>query len=467
MKIYCAGFIAVTVLALAGCQAVGPDYKRPEWKEPVLDDLKTHEGADITVAEVAQWWQIFDDPVLTNLVEQALCNNLTLADSVSRIREARARLGISKAGLLPEVDASGAYQRYRYSDNGSIPGDGDYYQAGFDARWELDVFGRRRRSVESARAAFESSCATFEHLWVVVAAETAVSYAKYQELQKRLEVAHRNLKIQQDTFEIVESRAKSGIGDQLAVEQARYNLERTRASIPGLHSSSDEAMNALAILTGVMPGELKFKIVSPDKMLSAPARTLVGIPAMTLRNRPDIRAAERLLAARCAEIGIAEADLYPTLALGGSIGLESLGLDDFTEGGSHFFNFGPSFSWPVFRGGSIRANIEVKKALHEQAFINYEATVLDAVAELRNVMSAYVREYERLDALKSAVDAASNAVAVSQDLYKQGLTDFNSVLDAQRSLLTFDELVVISEGLTARDLIGIYKALGGGWEPMD
>jgi len=466
MKIYGAGFIAATVLALAGCKAVGPDYKRPEWKEPVLNDLKTHQGTEITVNEVALWWKVFDDPVLTNLVEQALCNNLSLADSVSRIREARARLGISKAGLLPEVDASGAYNRYRYSDNAGFPGDGDHYQVGFDARWELDIFGRRRRSVESAQAAFESSCATFEHLWVVVAAETAVSYAKYQELQKRLEVAQRNLSIQQDTFEIVESRAKSGIGDELAVEQAKYNLERTRATIPGLHSSSDQALNALAVLTGVMPGELKFKIVSTDKMLSAPIRTLSGIPAEALRKRPDIRAAERELAARCAEIGVSEADLYPSFALGGSIGLESLELADLAAGESHFFSFGPSISWPVFRAGSIRANIEVQKALHEQAFIHYESTVLDAVAELRNVMSAYVREYERLEALDNAADAARNAVAVSQDLYKQGLTDFNSVLDAQRSLLSFEELVVISQGLIAKDLIGIYKALGGGWQPL-
>jgi len=457
---------ALAVLLLAGCQAVGPDYVTPEWKAPALGDLKDHAGDTVTPGEVALWWRVFDDPVLTNLVEKALCNNLTLADALARIREARARLGVSQAGLLPEVDAGGSYQRFRRSDNAGVPGDGDHYQAGFDARWELDLFGRRRRSVEAAQAAFEGSCATFEHLWVVVAAETARSYVQYQEFQRRIEVAESNLQLQRDTLEILISRAHSGIGDELAVEQARYNYERTRATLPALHSGSDETLNALAVLTGVRPGELDIVIGADSRVLAAPMRTLTGIPASALARRPDVRAAERALAARCAEIGVAAADLYPTFALGGSIGLEALDAGDFPTGASRFYALGPSVTWPIFRGGSIRANIEIKKALHEQAFINYEATVLDAVAELRNVMSAYVREYERLDALQKAATAARNAVAIAQDKYRQGLADFNGVLDAQRSLLTFEELVVISQGLVARDLIGIYKTLGGGWEPL-
>lgn len=454
-------------LLLVGCKAVGPDYEKPAWKEPILSDIKSAEGAAMTPAEITDWWQVFNDPVLTNLVERALGNNLTLAGSLAQIREARARLGVSRAGLLPEVDARGSYERFRSSGNMGFFRDGDHYQAGFDARWELDLFGRRRRSIEAAQAAFDASAATFEHLWVVVAAETAQSYLQYQEVQRRIEVAESNLLLQSDTLEILTSRAQAGIGDELAVEQARYNLERTRATLPGLHSASEQALNALAVLTGVMPGELGVVVAPDSRMLTAPIRTLAGIPAAALRHRPDIRAAERALAARCAEIGVAEADLYPTFALGGSIGLESLEADDFFKSESRFFSLGPSVSWPIFRGGSIRAQIEIRKALHEQAFINYEATVLDAVAELRNFLIAYAYEYERLDSLGKAAAAARNAVVISQDKYKQGLADFNSVLDAQRSLLTFEELVVISQGLTTRNLIGIYKALGGGWEPME
>ncbi|MFA7172052.1 MAG: TolC family protein [Kiritimatiellia bacterium] len=466
-NIFTAGLCMGLFLLLAGCKAVGPDYQQPDWKEPTLSNIKHVEGAAITPAEITDWWLVFDDPVLTNLVQCALANNLTLADSLAQIREARARLGVSRAGLLPEVDARGAYERFRSSESMGFARDGDHYQAGFDARWELDLFGRRRRSIEAAQAAFDASSATFEHLWVVVAAETAKSYLQYQELQRRIEVAESNLVLQRDTLEILISRAQAGIGDELAVEQARYNLERTRATLPGLRSGIDQTLNALAVLTGVMPGELGV-VVQPDiRMLTAPLRTLAGIPASALRHRPDIRAAERALAARCAEIGVAEADLYPTFALGGAIGLESLEANDFFKDESKFFSLGPSVSWPIFRGGSIRAQIEIKKALHEQAFINYEATVLDAVAELRNVLSAYAHEYERLDALQKAAAAARSAVAIAQDKYKQGLADFNSVLDAQRSQLTFEELVVISQSLTTRNLIGIYKALGGGWEPLE
>ena len=459
--------LALATLILAGCKAVGPDYQTPEWRDPELSNLKTDGGLPVSSGDVLNWWQLFDDPVLTNLVDRALCNNLTLGGALSKIREARARLGISKAGLLPEVDVGGSYKRFRNSDNVGMPLDGDHYQVGFDARWELDVFGRKRRSIEAAQASFDASCATFEHVWVVVAAETAWTYVQYQELQERIEVAQKNLLLQRDTFEILESRFKAGLGDELAVEQARYNLERTRATIPSLKSRCEQAVNALAVLTGVMPGELEVEFGAPDKVLSAPVRTVIGIPATTLRNRPDVRAAERRLAARCAEIGVAEADLYPTFALVGSIGLESFDSGDLLKSGSRYYSMGPSISWPLFRGGSIRANIEAQKALHEQAFIDYESAVLNAVAELRNVMSAYVHEYERLEALQRAVVAARSAVAIAQDKYKQGLTDFNSVLDAQRSLLTFEELVVISQGLIARDLIGIYKALGGGWEPLD
>ncbi len=466
MKIYCAGFIAATILILAGCKAVGPDYEAVEWREPDLSDLKTHEGDEISANEVALWWHVFNDPVLTKLVESALTNNLTLASSLAQVREARARLGVSRAGLLPDVDASCAMNRYKNSDNAGYPSDGNNYSAGFDARWELDIFGRTRRSIEAAQADFEASCATFENVWVVVAAETANAYVQYQELQKRLEVAESNLKLQSDTLEILSSRAKAGIGDDLAVEQARYNLERTRATIPGFHNGMEQALNALAVLTDVMPGELQVEMGDPEKVLSAPVRTVTGIPAVALRKRPDIRAAERRLAARCASIGVAEADLYPTFALGGSVGLESLDSGTFLEGGSHYYSLGPSISWPIFHGGSIRANVEIQKALHEQAFINYEATVLDAVAELRNMLSAYVHEYDRLDALQKAAKAARDAVDIAQDKYRQGLSDFNSVLDAQRSLLTYEEMVVLSRGAIARDLIGIYKALGGGWQSL-
>jgi NodT family efflux transporter outer membrane factor (OMF) lipoprotein len=454
---------AGVLLIIAGCKAVGPDYDGVRWRAPILDDLPDQSGDSVTMREVVQWWQVFDDSELIILVEQALTNNLTLAGALSQLREARARLGISHAGLLPEIDVNGAWNRFRRSDNAGMPGKDNNYRAGFDARWEIDIFGRRRRSIEAAQADFEAACATYENVWVVVAAETANAYLTFQELRKRLDVARSNLDIQEGTLDILKSRAEAGIGDRLAVEQARYNMEQTKASIPALQSGITEALNALAVLVGVMPGKLALEHTNHEKILTAPLKTLVDIPADALRKRPDIRAAERRLAARCASIGVAEADLYPTFALGGSLGLEALNSGDFLDPSSRFYSWGPTIIWPVFSGGSIRANIEMQKARYDQAFFDYEKSVLSAAAELRDKLSAYVYEYQRLKALREATDAAREAVEISQDQYRQGLADFTSVLDAQRSLLSFEELVVVSRATIARNLIGVYKALGGGW----
>lgn len=455
--------LALLVL-IAGCKAVGPDYQAPGAPEPAAAlPQRDGPGTALSAEEAASWWTVLSDPALTRLIEQSLSSNRTLRAASASVREARARLSVSRAGLLPQVDAAGAYRRYRTSDNAGLPSDGDRFSAGFDASWELDLFGRQRRAVESAQASFEAECATLENVWVSLAAETAQTYTELQTVRRRLSVAQTNLAVQAETLDILSSRAKAGLADELAVEQARYNLERTRATLPGLFSAEEAARNALAVLVGVMPGELAADRVAPAQIPSAPPRALVGIPADLLRRRPDVRAAERRLAAQTAKIGEATADLYPTFSLNGSIGLESLEGKDFFKTGSRFFSLGPSVSWPVYRAGSIRANIEVQSALQEQALAAYEQTVLEAVQELRDALSDYAREYERRDALEKAAAAARAAVAISQDQYRNGLTDFNSVLDAQRSLLTFEEAVALSEGAITKHLIRVFKALGGGW----
>ena len=462
-----ASIVIVLLTLLAGCKAVGPDYEKPQATDPAAPLPQMIAGEVVSTAEVAAWWTVFGDPVLTNLVTRALEGNLTIRGAVAKVREARARLGISRAGLLPEVDASGAYQRFRNSDNAGAPGDGDFYKAGFDASWELDVFGRRRREVEAAQAAFDAEAATLENVWVSLAAETASTYVELQTLRQRLAVAQTNLTFQVQTLELVAARAKAGLGDLLAVEQARYNLERTRATIPGLQSQEEAAFNALAVLTGVMPGELAAELSGPAPIPSAAPRILAGIPSDLLRRRPDVRAAERRLAAQTARIGEAEADLYPTFRLSGSVGLESFDERSFIESSSRFFGIGPGIVWPVFRGGSIRANIEVQNALQEQALAAYEQAVLEAVRELRDALAAYGREYARLEALTKAANAARDAVAIARNQYANGISDFNSVLDAQRSLLVFEEAVTVSKGAITENLIRVYKALGGGWAPME
>jgi len=458
-----AASVSLLLTLMLGCRAVGPDYRVPEPAPPAAPLPQAIEGTAIDCSEVAAWWAVFNDPVLTQLVDRALCANRTIQGGIASVREARARLGISRAGLLPEVDAGGAYRRFRNSDNAGAPGEGDFYTAGFDASWELDLFGRRRRAIEAAQSEFEANVATLEQIWVSVAAETARVYTQLQTVRQRLAVAHTNLAVQADTLDLVESRAKAGISDALAVEQARYNLERTRATIPGLLSEEEAALNALAVLTGTMPGELDAALTAAAPIPTAAPRVVVGIPADLLRRRPDVRAAERRLAAQTARIGVAEADRYPTFRLTGSVGLESLEEGSFLESGSRFFGISPSVVWPIFRAGSIRANIEVQHALQEQALAAYEQTVLEAVRELRDALAAYGREFARCEALRNAAQAARDAVALAQNQYTNGLADFNAVLDAQRSLLSFEEAVTISEGAITDHLIRVYKALGGGW----
>ena len=319
------GAAAVLLLCLlAGCKAAGPDYRAPEAAVPAAALPEGVEaGATLTPEEAAAWWGVFGDAALSGLVNRALEGNRTLRGAVAKVREARARLGISRAGLLPEVDAAGAYTRFRNSDTAGVGGDGDRYRAGFDVSWEADVFGRRRREVEASQAAFEAEYATLENAWVSLAAETARMYVQLQTVRQRYAVAQTNLALQAQTFELVASRAKAGLGDELAVEQARYNLERTRASLAGLKAEEEAALNALAVLTGAMPGELR-EAAGPAPIPAAAPRVLAGIPADLLRRRPDVRAAERRLAAQTARIGVAEADFYPTLRLNGSVGLETL-----------------------------------------------------------------------------------------------------------------------------------------------
>jgi NodT family efflux transporter outer membrane factor (OMF) lipoprotein len=260
---------------------------------------------------------------------------------------------------------------------------------------------------------------------------------------------------------------EAGLADELAVQQARYNVEQTRATIPTLRTSLESAMNTLAVLTGTMPGTLHERLAATRPIPVGSLKMLTGIPANTLRQRPDIRVAERRLAAQAAQIGVATADLYPKFYLLGSIGWESLESSTFMSSHSMAWSFGPRVSWPIFHGGSIRGNIEAQEALHEQLLAAYEKTVLIAAQEVRDALVAYAQEQQRRDTLLVAIEAAQAAEEIAQDQYRSGLTDFNNVLDAQRSLFSFEESLAVSEAAVTTNLVRLYKALGGGWQSMD
>lgn len=407
--------------------------------------------------------------MLTELIHEALQGNLDVREARAKVREARAQLTISRAGLFPEVDATGSYKKGRdivgyntvdeamYSEN-------TYYHAGFDATWEIDIFGGTRRGVQAAQADIQTQEASLESVWVSLAGEVAQTYVAIRSFQQRLTVAESNVRAQADTLDILQARYQAGLSDELDVQQARYNLEKSRSTIPSLKSGLEISTNILAVLVGQMPGTLQKRLAQPAAIPKAPFNVVVGIPADTLRRRPDIRMAERALAAQTARIGQATADLYPKFYLIGSIGLESMKSENLFNSASNVWSFLPTITWPIFRAGSIRANIEVQNAKQEQLAARYDKAVLNAVKEIRNSLTAFSQEQERLVSLTAAVDAAQKAAEIAQQKYRHGLVNFTNVLDAQRSLFSYDDQRIISQEAITGDVIRLYKALGGGWQ---
>jgi len=451
-----------SLLTLAGCAAVGPDYVQPDENYPPAWHTELAQGVSAETVEpydLAEWWKVLGDPVLTGLVEQAVANNLDLKQAAAKLREARARRDISKTGLFPILSASGSAGRSKGS--GGTPHNS--YGVGFDAGWEIDVFGGVRREVEAAQADLAASRENLRYVLVSLAAEVALNYLDVRTIQERLAAAEKNLAIQQESFDLVTWRHQAGLSDELALQQARYNLESTRAQIPALRIGLGEAKNRLAVLIGKIPGSLH-KLLEEDRPIPVvPPTVAVGVPAETLRQRPDIRRAERNLAAQTARIGVAVADLYPKFHLSGTIGLESLKSSDLFKAASKTWNFGSGVSWNVFDAGAIRKNIEVQSAIQEQYLYAYEAAVLNGLEEVENGLTAYIEEQLHRERLAEAVTAARQAESLASQQYGAGLVDFNTVLEAQRSLLSFEDQLTQSNGAVTANLIRLYKALGGGW----
>ena len=460
--------ICIAMLILAGCVTVGPDYKRPvaplspSWNSQLNGGLTT----EITNPEIlAAWWTTLNDPELSSLIDRAVTGNLDLKKARARVREARARRGVSSSGLFPTLDVKGSATWSRTDKDNGSGRSSELYSASFDAGWELDIFGGIRRSVEAAEADLEATQEDLRDVLTSLLAEVAMNYVEVRTRQAQIAATEANLESQSDTFQLVIWRQQAGLSDDLAVQQARYNLENTRSLIPTLRASLEEALNRIAVLLGEQPGEIHEELIKPKSIPGTPLKIAVGVPAEVVRRRPDIRRAERELAAQTARVGIATADLYPKLALSGSIGLETLALGSLSSGMSSLLG-SPRITWPIFSGGAIRQNIEVQSALQEQALIKYEAAVLNAIEEAENAITAYAQQQMRRDALRSAEEAARQAAELAQKKYEAGLIDFTSVLEAQRSLLSFQEQLAQSEGAVVSNLIKLYKTLGGGWESL-
>ncbi|MEG1480142.1 MAG: efflux RND transporter permease subunit [Kiritimatiellia bacterium] len=574
------------LLAFTGCTFIGPQYQEKAVAS-VLDDSAVSTSprnidlapADVAAPKLDLWWNRFGDESLTRLLAKAFAANHTLESARANLRAARAQYDYQRGALWPAVDIGADVTRSSASDNMPtfMKRTTDYKLAG-DASWEVDLFGRQQRVAAAAEAQAEAAEADLKSMWVSISSEVALRFLELRTLQARLFVANDNLRVQQETYDILSDRYNEGIGDALAKYQAEYNLRSTAAKVPQIQAQMTTCENALAILCGVTPGTLpikQFPEVTPPTvqiLMTYPGATAAnleetigkpleaqiagmeamlymksacannglytltvtfaggsncemnktrvqecisqiesklpvevkqqgirvitslpidknakreqrlhptgipqpealdlegGIPADAIRNRPDVISAERALKASVEMLASAEAERYPRVYISGSLGLEALHVGDVFDWDSHFYRFGPGISLPIFHGGQINANIEIKTEQQKQALSVYEHTVLTALGDIRNALSDYRREQERLASLRLAVEAAANAYDVANDKYQKGLTDFNNVLDAQRNMLSLDESRVISEGTIAQAQVKLYKALCGSWENTD
>jgi multidrug efflux system outer membrane protein len=338
------------------------------------------------------------------------------------------------------------------------------FQTGFDASWELDIFGGTRRNIESAKANLEVSEENRGNVLISVLSEVARDYVQMRAYQQRLIITYNNLKTQRDSLDIADARFKSGLTSELNVAQQKAQLASTAAQIPTLEMGLEQTIHAIGVLLAKDPGALRAELIKngPIPEVNEP-NVPVGVPSELLRRRPDVRLAERQLAAATAQIGVAAAQLYPSITLTGSIGLESAKTNHLLNRHSEFWSAGPGLSWPIFNAGQLRANVRLQKAITEEGMDNYQQTVLSAMQDVEDSMTAYIKEQARMRQLRVAVRANERSLQLSQDMYQKGLTDFLNVLTAQAALFAAEDQLAQSDGNVSQDVIALYKALGGGW----
>jgi NodT family efflux transporter outer membrane factor (OMF) lipoprotein len=472
-------FLVAFGAVVGGCTNVGPDFVQPEVTLPQAWH-QAGGGLYAGPAELVEWWRVFEDPALDRLIRMAYDNNYSLEIAGLRVLEARAQLGIAVGNQYPQLQRGrGAVTRVSGSESSAntVAGDLNYWQfdLGADVSWEMDFWGRFRRGIESADANLAASVASYDNALVLLTAQVAQTYIAIRTAEEQLKVARENVALQQRSLEITQVRFRHGDADELDVQQAKTLLLSTQATIPDIETSLAQARHALSTLLARPPGDLGDLLGSASVIPGMPDQVAMGVPADLLRRRPDVRAAELRAATQSALIGVAEADLYPSFTLTGSIGLAAADGTDTTRTGksgpdqlfrsdSLVFQGGPGFSWNLLNYGRIKNNVRVQDARLQQLLVNYQDTVLSAAREVEDAMVAYVRGLEQDAILAEAVKAARRSVDLSNLRYREGLSDYQRVLDAQQSLFTKQQRYVVNRGTVASSLTNLYKALGGGWE---
>lgn len=460
-----------SALVLGGCTVVGPDYTEPQI-ELDADFTLLDSDAGLTVeqpTQLADWWMTLHDPALNRLIDKAIKQNLDLRAATSQLRQVRALRNVSTGARFPTLDANAQAQRSRASE--SVVGQEadlttNLYAAGFDAGWEIDLFGGVARAIEAAEADVDAAAESLRDVLVSILAEVALNYVEVRSFQERLRIAADNLASQEDTFELIQSRHAAGLVQDIDLERARSNVENTRSTMPQLSTELERASNRLALLLGEQPGAVDDLLTQSKPVPSPQIDVAVGVPADLLRRRPDIRYAERLLAAETARVGEATAELYPKLRLFGSVGLETLSGGSLFESASRTLGVGSIISWPLFSGGQVRNRIEAQSEVQEQAYIAWQMVVLSALEEVSNAITAYTNEQIRHAALQRSAESAVRAANIARSRYDAGIADFIEVLDTDRERLSVEDALAASNAEITTDLIRLYKALGGGWQSL-
>lgn len=464
---------AVALVALlGGCAlpAIGPDYQAPDFHLPgswsATPQISSEHPVD--AAHLAHWWTQIDDARLTWLVEQALNASLDLKLAEARLRQARASRQLAAAGLFPTVSASVGADRSKNSAAIAPQSARTLYDAGFDATWEVDVFGGNRRGIEAASAELAASQASRDSTRVSLVAELARNYVELRSYQRRIAIARDNLASQSETLQIAEWRYQAGLARASEVEQARTSREQTRGAIPDLEVARAAAENRIAILLGRNPGDLHAMLAEETPLPAVPASVAAGIPADVLRQRPDLIAAERTLAAETARVGQKLAQRFPSLNLSGSFGWQAYSFSALGGAGTVARTLGWTLAATLFDGGALRSQVEIQDAVQEQALVSYQISVLSALEEVENALKGYAAARERVDARRAAAESARAAAELSRSLYQSGLADFQQVLETQRTQLTAEDSLATADASLITSLVALYKALGGGWEtPAD
>jgi len=456
-------------LCFTACSKVGIDYisptlKAPDaWSQNVLRDLKGGKGG------IENWWTKFDDRTLNQLVKDAREANPNLEIAYERVIEARARRGVAYSQLFPDAAATADYSRTRSSESLMFPpgqNPSNFFSLGFDSGWEIDVFGGGRRAVESAQASVEASVEAYRDVLVSLEAEVALNYIDVRTLLKRIQLAKENIERQRGSHKLTQDRFNAGLVPEIDVTQAETNLYNTEAVVPDLERQLALAKNRLSSLLGGYPGSLNKQLGSSPNIPVPPRRLSTGLPSNLLRSRPDVRQAERELAAQTARVGVATADLYPRFNLLGNLNLQSVDSGDLFNSSSRAFGIAPSVHWQIFSAGRIRNNIRIEKSRVRQAYQAYENSLLLAVEETEDSLISINKERLRFGKLKQSVTSTEKTVKLVKDNYANGLVDFQNVLDAERTLVSVQDNAALSEGLVSGNYVRLFKALGGGTETV-